>query len=128
MLSEQAQRTPDGQWVKVIGGWSPYQFKENRLPTLAELKRAVPNRPLIVQYAYNRAFLNRPAMKAFGVGTSKFPALPGTQFEKDSQGNYTGVVFGFTFTFVSLESMVPQPSAEEQLSSYLHAIDDLNRF
>src|SRR6266481_4561995 len=28
MLSEQAQRTPDGQWVKVTGGWSPYQFKE----------------------------------------------------------------------------------------------------
>ncbi len=24
MLSEQAKRTPDGQWVKVIGGWSPY--------------------------------------------------------------------------------------------------------
>jgi predicted amidohydrolase YtcJ len=33
MLSEQAERTPDGQWVKVIGGWSPYQFEENRLPT-----------------------------------------------------------------------------------------------
>src|SRR6266436_2490665 len=32
MLSEQAKRTPEGQWVKVIGGWSPYQFKENRFP------------------------------------------------------------------------------------------------
>lgn len=128
MLSEQAERTPEGQWVKVIGGWSPYQFKENRLPTMAELRQAVPDRPLIVQYAYNRAFLNEPAMKAFGVGTDKFPALPGTEFEKDSQGNYTGVVFGFTFTFLSLESMVPQPSAEEQLSSYINAINDLNRF
>src|SRR3954469_13918137 len=34
MLSEQARRTPDGQWVRVIGGWSPYQFAEKRLPTI----------------------------------------------------------------------------------------------
>lgn len=42
MLSEQAKRTPEGQWVKVIGGWSPYQFKENRFPTMEELRKAVP--------------------------------------------------------------------------------------
>src|SRR5260370_28539270 len=33
MLSEQAQRTPDGHWVKVIGGGSPYQIEERRHPT-----------------------------------------------------------------------------------------------
>ena len=81
MLSEQAKRTPEGQWVKVVGGWSPYQFEENRLPTIEEIRKAVPNRPAIVQYAYNRAFLNEMAMKAFGVGTDRFPALPGTVFE-----------------------------------------------
>ena len=27
MVREQAKRTPKGQWVRVIGGWSPYQFK-----------------------------------------------------------------------------------------------------
>ncbi|WP_345776551.1 amidohydrolase [Pseudoxanthomonas sp. PXM02] len=128
MLSEQAKRTPEGHWVKVIGGWSPYQFKENRFPTLDELRKAVPNRPLIVQYAYNRAFMNELAMTAFGVGTKKFPALPGTEFEKDAQGNYTGVVHGYTFTFISLESMVPQPSFEEQVSSITNAIHDVNRF
>src|SRR5690554_2413317 len=46
MLSEQARRTPAGHWVKVIGGWSPYQFEENRFPTMKELRKAVPNRPL----------------------------------------------------------------------------------
>src|SRR6478752_6510030 len=43
MLSEQAERTPEGHWVKVIGGWSPYQFEENRHPTVEELNKAVPN-------------------------------------------------------------------------------------
>lgn len=128
MLSEQAKRTPEGQWVKVIGGWSPHQFKENRFPTIEEIRKAVPNRPVIVQYAYNRAFLNELAMKAFGVGTDRFPSLPGTEFEKDKKGNYTGIVYGYTFTFVSLEFMVPQPSFEEQVNSFTYVINDLNRF
>lgn len=128
MLSEQAKRTPEGQWVKVIGGWSPYQFKENRFPTIEELKKAVPDRPLIVQYAYNQAFLNEQAMKAMGVGTSKFPAFPGTVFEKDKQGHNTGVIHGYTFLFSTLEGMVPQPSFEEQVSSLTYVINNLNRF
>ncbi|PJR04080.1 amidohydrolase [Avrilella dinanensis] len=128
MLSEQAKRTPEGQWVKVIGGWSPYQFEENRLPTIEEIKKAVPNRPVIVQYAYNRAYLNELAMEAFGVGTDKFPDSPDTIFEKDKNGKYTGVMHSYTFTFAALELMVPQPSEEEQLSSIANAIHDMNRF
>lgn len=128
MLSEQAKRTPEGQWVKVIGGWSPYQFNENRFPTIEEIKKAVPNRPVIVQYAYNRAFLNELAMKALGVGTARFPMLPGTEFEKDKKGNYTGVMYAYTFSFIAMESMVPQPSFEEQVNSLTYAINDLNRF
>jgi predicted amidohydrolase YtcJ len=128
MLTEQAARTPEGHWVKVIGGWSPFQFEENRDPTVEELRKAVPDRPAIVQYAYNRAYLNDRAMVAFGVGTDRFPELPGTEFEKDRQGNYTGVVHGFTFTFIAMETMVPQPSFDEQVSALVHAIHDLNRF
>jgi predicted amidohydrolase YtcJ len=130
MLSEQAKRTPEGHWVKVIGGWSPYQFEENRFPTMDELRKAVPNRPFIVQYAYNRAFMNQQAMDAFGVGTNKFPQLPGTEFEKDEQGRFTGVVHGytFTFTFIAMETMVPQLSADEEVSSLVQTIHGLNRF
>ncbi len=73
MLSEQAKRTPEGQWVKVIGGWSPL-------------------------------------------------------FEKDKNGKYTGVMHSYTFTFAALELMVPQPSEEEQVSSIINAINDMNRF
>ncbi len=128
MLSEQARRTPEGHWVKAIGGWSPYQFAEKRFPTMDELRKAVPNRPLIVQYAYNRAFLNQAAMSALGVGTSKFPMLPGTEFEKDGKGNYTGVVHGYTFTFVAMETMVPQLSPAEEVSSLIHSVHALNSF
>lgn len=128
MLSEQARRTPEGQWVKVIGGWSPYQFEENRFPTMDELRNAVPDRPFIVQYAYNRAFMNQQAMDAFGVGTNRFPLLPGTEFEKDERGRPTGIVHGYTFTFIAMETMVPQLSFDEEVSSLVHAIHGLNRF
>jgi len=130
MLREQAQRTPNGQWVKVIGGWSPHQFRERRLPTIAELERAVPDRPLIVQYAYNQAFLNSLAMKALGVGTPRFPVIPGTGtvFEKDAQGRYTGVVYANVILFLTLETLVPQPTFDEQKNSLLQLINDLNRF
>ncbi len=128
MLREQAARTPDGQWVKVIGGWSPYQFKENRFPTPDELRKAVPNRPMIVQYAYNQAFLNKQAMEALGVGTDRFPKLPDVEFDKDRRGNLTGVVHGFTWLFLALESMVPQPTFDEQVSSVVYSVHGLNRF
>lgn len=128
MLSEQAARTPEGQWVKVIGGWSPYQFEENRFPTPDELQGAVPDRPLIVQYAYNRAFLNNRAMETLGVGTDRFPKLPDTEFEKDSRGEYTGVVYGNTWTFVAFETMVPQLKFDEEVSSLVYSIHGLNRF
>lgn len=128
MLAEQAKRTPEGQWVKVVGGWTPYQFEENRFPTIEELRKAVPNRSMIVQYAYNRAFMNQQAMDAFGVGTDKFPMLPGTELEKDAQGKYTGVVRGYTFTFIALETMVPQLTFDEEVSSLTQTIHSLNRF
>ena len=37
-----------GQWITAMGGWTPGQFKENRLPTLAELDAAAPNNPVLV--------------------------------------------------------------------------------
>jgi len=128
MLGEQAKRTPEGQWVKAIGGWSPYQFKEKRFPTMEELNKAVPDRPLIVQYTYNTAFLNEIAMKKMAVGTPKFPMLPGTVFEKDKKGHYTGVMHGYTFTFAAMETMVPYPSDQEQINSIIYVINDLNSF
>jgi predicted amidohydrolase YtcJ len=128
MLSEQAKRTPNGHWVKVIGGWSPYQFEENRFPTMQELRKAVPNRPLLIQYAYNRVFMNELAMDVVGVGTDRFPDIQVIEFEKDAKGNYTGVVYGDTFGFLALETLVPQPTLEEQLSSLIYTIHGLNRF
>jgi xanthosine utilization system XapX-like protein len=33
LLRRQAERTPAPQWVRVVGGWSEFQFVERRMPT-----------------------------------------------------------------------------------------------
>src|SRR5260370_27271325 len=66
MLREQARRTPPGQWVRVVGGWSEFQFAERRMPTLDELNQAAPDTPVFVLHLYYRALLTRAALRAVG--------------------------------------------------------------
>src|SRR5437016_12194049 len=66
MLQQQARRTPPGQWVRVVGGWSESQFAERRMPTLDELNEAAPDTPVFVLHLYDRALLNRAAVRAVG--------------------------------------------------------------
>jgi predicted amidohydrolase YtcJ len=66
MLRQQAQVTPPGQWVRVVGGFTEHQFAEKRLPTLDELNAAAPDTPVFILHLYDRALLNRAALRAVG--------------------------------------------------------------
>ncbi|SFW93150.1 amidohydrolase family protein [Amycolatopsis australiensis] len=48
MLKDQADLTPHPQWVRVVGGWSEFQFAERRLPTLEEINAAAPDTPVFI--------------------------------------------------------------------------------
>ncbi len=65
MLREQAQRTPPGQWVRVVGGWSEFQFAERRMPTLEEINAVAPETPVFILHLYCRALLNKAALRAW---------------------------------------------------------------
>ena len=67
MIREQAQRTPQGQWVRVMGGWSPFQFTEKRMPAVAELTAAALEVPVLVLYAYSRVLANRAGVAALSL-------------------------------------------------------------
>jgi hypothetical protein len=66
MLKEQADRTPAPQWVRVIGGWTEFQFAERRMPTLDEINEVAPDTPVFVMHLYDRALLNGAALRAVG--------------------------------------------------------------
>ncbi len=66
MLKAQVDRTPAPQWVRVVGGFTAAQFNEKRLPTLQELNDIAPDTPVFLLHLYDRALLNRAALRACG--------------------------------------------------------------
>ena len=47
-LAARRPGVPDGQWITSMGGFHTNQWAEHRLPTLAELDAAVPDRPVLL--------------------------------------------------------------------------------
>ncbi|WP_248785493.1 amidohydrolase family protein, partial [Escherichia coli] len=88
MLKAQVDRTPAPQWVRVVGGFTAAQFNEKRLPTLQELNDIAPDTPVFLLHLYDRALLNRAALRACGYNKDT-PDPPGGQIVRDSLGNPT---------------------------------------
>ncbi len=129
MLKEQAARTPKGQWVRVIGGWSPFQFEEKRFPTPEEINEAAGDVPTYVLFLYSRAWLNKAGLEALGIDENT-PAPPGSSFEKGNNGKLTGVLLAEpnpTILYARIGSLPPL-SPEVMVNSTKHFYRELNRF
>ena len=126
MLKDQAARTPEGQWIRVVGGWSEYQFAEKRLPTLEEINEAVPDKPVYIMFLYSFGFLNQKGVEVLGYNAStKFAG--GEVVLKN--GKPTGLLVakpGATVLYTTLGKL-PALSREEQISSTVHYYRELNR-
>lgn len=128
MLREQVARTPPGQWVRVVGGFAEHQFAEKRLPTLGELNAAAPDTPVFILHLYDRALLNRAALRAVGY-TKDTPEPPGGVIERDRQGNPTGLLVANPNAFILYKtlSLGPTLPPEHQMNSTRHFMRELNR-
>ncbi|GAB5412446.1 MAG: amidohydrolase [Congregibacter sp.] len=129
MLREQAERTPKGQWVRVIGGWSPFQFEERRFPTLEELNTAAPDTPAFVLFLYSRGFLNRAGMQALGIDGSTVPPK-GSRYERDADGNPTGLLIADPSPVILYQTIgkLPQLAPGDLVNSSRQFYAELNRF
>jgi predicted amidohydrolase YtcJ len=129
MLKEQAQRTPPPQWVRVVGGWTEFQFAERRMPTLEEINQAAPDTPVFVLHLYDRAFLNRAALRAVGY-TKDTPEPVGGEIQRDKQGNPTGLLIARPNAMILYATLAkgPKLSQEDQMNSTRHFMRELNRF
>ncbi|MFB9368350.1 amidohydrolase [Kitasatospora sp. NPDC001664] len=129
MLRAQAERTPPGQWVRVVGGWSADQFAERRLPTLAELNAAAPDTPVFVLHLYQSALLNRAALRAAGFGRdSADPA--GGQIVRGHDGEPTGLLLAAPGALLLYSTLAKAPTLDEadRAASTRHFLRELNRF
>lgn len=129
LLREQVQRTPPNQWVRVVGGWSEFQFAERRMPTLEELNEIAPETPVFVLHLYDRALLNRAALHAVGY-TKETPQPLGGEIQRDQQGHPTGMLIAKPNALILYSTLAkgPKLSHEDQLNSTRHFMRELNRF
>ena len=53
LIHKTATTVAPDDWITAIGGWSPEQFAEKRMPTQAELDTAAPNSPVYIQTGFD---------------------------------------------------------------------------
>jgi predicted amidohydrolase YtcJ len=129
MLKEQVYRTPSPQWVRVVGGWCEFQFAEKRLPTLDEINAIAPETPVFILHLYDRALLNRAALKAVGF-TRDTPAPAGGEIQRDASGEPTGLIIATPNAMILYATLAKGPKLplEHQINSTRHFMTELNRF
>ena len=129
MIREQAKHTPEGEWIRVIGGWTPWQFKEQRLPTPEELTEAAPNTPVYTQYFYSVAVVNKKALEVLGIDASTEDPYQG-RFERDADGNPTGLMLAEPHPGIFYGKIAALPSTSPQVeeNSTIHMFSELARF
>jgi len=128
MLKEQALRTPNPQWVRVVGGWNEFQFAERRMPTLDEINEAAPDTPVFILHLYDRALLNRAALRVVGY-TKDTPNPPGGEIQRDGNGNPTGMLIARPNAMLLYSTLAKGPKLplEQQVNSPRQFMRELNR-
>ncbi|MBN9286832.1 MAG: amidohydrolase [Gammaproteobacteria bacterium] len=128
MLKIQAARTPAPQWVRVVGGWTEFQFKEKRMPSLKEINDVSPDTPVFILHLYDSALLNKAALRVIGYDKNT-KEMPGTKIERDVNGNPTGLLIAHPNAIILYSALAMGPTLEsnDQINSTLHFMRELNR-
>jgi predicted amidohydrolase YtcJ len=128
MLRDQARRTPPPQWVRVIGGWTEFQFAERRMPTLEEINAVAPDTPVFVLHLYDRAMVNAAGLRALGY-TKDTPDIPGGEIQRDKAGTPTGLLIAKPNALILYASLAKGPKLgfDDQVNSTRHFMRELNR-
>jgi predicted amidohydrolase YtcJ len=128
MLREQVDRTPPPQWVRVVGGFTDQQFEEKRLPTLDEINALSTDTPVFILHLYDRALLNRAALRACGY-TRDSQDPPGGVIVRDGNGEPAGLLLAKPNASILYGALAkgPRLPLEYQLNSTRHFMRELNR-
>ncbi|MEO1066267.1 MAG: amidohydrolase [Pseudomonadota bacterium] len=127
LLRMQAELTPEGQFIRVAGGFSEFQFKEKRLPTVAELDAVAPNHPVLVHHLYKLTLLNSKAIDYFGYNRAGHPEYPGGIIEKED-GDPTGRLLAAPSGLLMYKTLsgAPKLSIRDQINSSIQFMDEMN--
>lgn len=128
ILTNEAAKRPGGQWLVVGGGWHPDQFREKRAPNSADLTKAVPGHPVIVQFQYDWAVLNRIGIEALELSGPSPKLPPGVTIERDGSGQPTGALKGGIGPFSALLAQISKIDNKQRKASLLEFLKLLSSY
>jgi predicted amidohydrolase YtcJ len=120
MLQERAAQLPLGEWVVVLGGWIPEQFRDDQRPFQRyELDALLPDNPVYIQQGYGRGFANSLALAYAGLVPGATLA-PGVEI---NDGELTGILNG-SAAFLSVAERIPSTADAVWDSSLRQTVQD----
>src|SRR5258708_14728927 len=98
------------------------------MPTVDELNKAGPDTPVFVLHLYDRALLNRAALRAVDY-TRESPNPPAGEIVRDAAGNPTGLLIARPNAMILYATLAKGPKLppEYQVNSSRHFMRELNR-
>jgi predicted amidohydrolase YtcJ len=88
MIRAKAATLKPGQWVYVLGGFSPDQFTDNKKDfTREELDAVAPNNPVQLQFTRYATYVNSKTIEAMGLDKKNDPWIL-----RDAGGRPTGII------------------------------------
>ncbi len=122
-VREFARKRPELTWIEVEG-WNYSAFPNGTLPTWKDLQGLTGGRPaFLVAYDYHTIWMNREALREFGITRKTEKVIFAEKLEKDGKtGEPMGIVTGFGSTGLSED-------AETELRKHLpsHAVEVISR-
>jgi predicted amidohydrolase YtcJ len=113
-----AKTAPKGSWIIVAGGWTDRQFREDRLPTQAEIAAAAPDHHVYIQLLYSRVLLDPGGADALGISDKSGNAEWAGRLavERDGDGKLTGWLAGDNRAISDLFNLLPRPTYAQNLA------------
>ena len=127
IISAKAKSMKRGEWVLIIGGWSPAQFRDTPgLFTKAELDLAAPDNPVFIQQSYRFMILNSLALEKAGIDEN-FEEPRGWRIARSESGAPTGVIHGRRAIFRFWRRVLPKITDDKTISGLKKLMADFNR-
>ncbi|MDR2631887.1 MAG: amidohydrolase [Spirochaetaceae bacterium] len=132
IVKKAAETTPEGQWI-LAGSLDTAKLAEKRPPTRGELDKVSPRHPVHIRtQSCHIGIVNSRGFSLAGI-TRDTPNPPGGEFEKDSQGELTGICkeeahFLFVTGMGGAGSFVPPYTPEQYLKALELSSKEYNRY
>ena len=105
-----------------------FNLKKNACQRLDEINAVSKDTPVFILHLYDRALLNKAALKAIGYDKNT-KEMPGTSIQRDKEGNPTGMLIAAPNAMILYSALAqgPKLSKADQINSTLHFMRELNR-